>query len=519
MANSGTRGTSTAEERIDTRRYFDALRRSRGLIAGIVLALTATVVLVSIALPNNYRATTLLVFEEATSPFQTTDEGSVERRLATTQALLKTKGVLDTAASRLPPDARSDLGGAIESSVDANANIIRINATAGDPVHASQIANAVARAFLEERERVEADRIKRAREQLEAQIPLLENAPAAAEQIGAIRQRISELSVSEGAAGSDLQVAERAEPPSAPASPRPVRNGILAFFGALFLAVLIALGRDQLTPRVSSPRELGRLLDLPVLIDIPYVSGRRGRRRRLLSGVELEAYQTLRSSLELALPSGRRPHVILMTGALHAEGKTTATARLGWALAQAGEKVLLVSADLRVPRLHEMFGLELAPGLADVLAELDWDGDAPNAELLARATRTVIPHFDGRGRRGELHVIPSGTKPKDPGRLIAGPAMRAFLDTVRRADYDYVLVDAPPLLGIADSQALAREVDEILLVNRLDRLTLERVNELRDVLDRLALEPLGIIVIGGRGEISPYYLTTRPALVEGQEAR
>jgi Mrp family chromosome partitioning ATPase/capsular polysaccharide biosynthesis protein len=519
MATSGTRRSSTAEERIDTRRYFDALRRSRGLIAGVVLTLTAAVVLVSIALPEQYRATTLLVFEEATSPFATTDEGSVERRLATTERLLTTEDVLVKAARRLPPDARDELGGAIQSSVDADANIIRISATAEDPVHAAQIANAVARAFLEERERVEADRIKNAREQLEAQIPLLEGAPAAAEQIGAIRQRISELSVSEGAAGSDLQVAERATPPSAPASPRPVRNGVLAFFGALFLAVLIALGRDQLTPRVSSARELGRLLDLPVLIDIPYVSGRRGRRRRLLSGVELEAYQTLRSSLELALPSGRRPHVILMTGALHAEGKTTATARLGWALAQSGEKVLLVSADLRVPRLHEMFGLELGVGLADVLAELDWDGNAPNTELMSRATRTVIPHFDGRGRRGELHVIPSGTKPKDPGRLIAGPAMRAFLDTVRSSDYDYVLVDAPPLLGIADSQALAREVDEILLVNRLDRLTLERVNELRDVLDRLALEPLGIIVIGGRGEISPYYLTTRPALVEGQEAR
>lgn len=519
MAESGTRGRSTAEERIDTRRYFDAVRRSRGLIAGIVLALTGAVVAVSIALPDKFQATTLLVSEETSSPFVNTDESSVQRRLATTRSLLTTKGVLEKAAARLPRDARSGLGKAIESSVDANANIIRITATYDDAEHAAMIANAVARAFLEERQRLEAERIKRAREQLEAQIPLLENAPAAAQQIGALRQRISELSVNEGAAGSDLQVAERAESPSDPASPRPVRNGILAFFGALFLAILIALGRDQLTPRVSSPRELGRLLDLPVLIDIPYVSGRRGRRRRLLSGVELEAYQTLRSSLELALPGGRRPHVILMTGALHAEGKTTATARLGWALAQAGEKVLLVSADLRVPRLHEMFGLELGIGLADVLAELDWDGNEPNSELLSRATRTVIPHFDGRGRRGELHVIPSGTKPKDPGRLIAGPAMRAFLGTVRRADYDYVLVDAPPLLGIADSQALARDVDEILLVNRLDRLTLERVNELRDVLDRLATEPLGIIVIGGRGEISPYYLTTRPALVEGQEAR
>src|SRR5215203_5570726 len=125
MATSGTRGRSTAEERIDTRRYVDALRRSRGLIAGIVLALTAIVVLVSIALPERYQATTLLVFEEATSPFATTDEGSVQRRLATTRSLLATSGVLDKAAGRLPEDARSGLGGAIRSTVDSNANIIR----------------------------------------------------------------------------------------------------------------------------------------------------------------------------------------------------------------------------------------------------------------------------------------------------------------------------------------------------------------------------------------------------------
>jgi capsular exopolysaccharide synthesis family protein len=441
----------------------------------------------------------------------------VQRQLETTRNLLTTDAVLDRAARGLPPAAREDVGN-IESSVDANANIIRITAFSENPKYAAMIANQVADSFLQERTKFERERVENARERLEAQIGELENAPAAAEQIGAIRQRISELSVSEGAAGSDLQVAQSADVPSEPASPRPLRNAVLAFFGALFLAVLIALGRDQLTPRVGSSRELGRLLGLPVLIEIPYVSGRRGRRRRLLSGVELEAYQTLRSSLELALPADTRPHVILLTGALHAEGKTTATARLGWALAQAGERVLLVSADLRVPRLHEMFGLELGVGLADILAALDWDADAPKDELMQQAIRTVIPQLDGSARRGELQVIPSGAKAKDPGHLIAGPAMKAFLDEVRHYDYDYVLVDAPPLLGIADSQALARYVDEILLVNRLDRLTLERVAELRDVLDRLANEALGVVVIGGRGEISPYYLTTRPALVEGHQA-
>lgn len=517
MATSAARRPASTEERIDTRRYFDALKRSRGMIAAIVIALTALVVALSLVLPDKYQATTLLVFNEATSPFVSTDEASVQRQLETTRSLLTTDAVLNRAAVRLPPDARKDVGN-IVSSVDPTANIIRITATSEDPENAAAIANQVADSFLQERTKFERDRIQNARERLEAQIGELQDAPAAAEQIGAIRQRISELSVSEGAAGSDLQVAERADVPSQAASPRPLRNGVLALFGALFLAVLLALGRDQLTPRVGSARELGRLLGLPVLIEIPYVGGRRGRRRRLLSGVELEAYQTLRSSLELALPADRRPHVVLMTGALHAEGKTTATARLGWALAQAGQKVLLVSADLRVPRLHEMFELELGVGLADILAVLDWDAGETDEELMEHAIRTVIPQLDGRGRRGELHVIPSGAKAKDPGRLVAGPAMRRFLDEIRTYDYDYVLVDAPPLLGIADSQALARYVDEILLVNRLDRLTLERVSELRDVLDRLAQEPLGIVVIGGRGEISPYYLTARPALVEGQQA-
>jgi capsular exopolysaccharide synthesis family protein len=239
----------------------------------------------------------------------------------------------------------------------------------------------------------------------------------------------------------------------------------------------------------------------------------------VLSGVELEAYQTLRSSVELSMPADRRPHLLLLTGALHAEGKTTATARLGRALTQAGHRVLLVSADLRVPRLHEMFGLQLGAGLSDILAVLDWDASTFDDELLERATHVVVAQGQGKGRRGELHVITSGTKAKDPGRLIAGPAMKAFIEHVRGLDYDYVLIDAPPLLGIADSQALARHVDDILLVNRLDRLTLETVDELRDVIDRLHLRPLGIVVIGARGEISPYYMQRRPALFEEDEAQ
>jgi polysaccharide biosynthesis transport protein len=516
---SAGRREPAGEERVEVRRYLDALVRNRYMIAGVVAFITVLVVIISLILPNTYTATSRLVFESAASPFGETDSASTERQLATTEALLTSQQVLDRAAARVPGvSSGDDLEDKVSSSVEPEANIVNVSASDGDPDQAAKIANAVTAAFLSERATLERRRIARARQQLEAEIATLEGSPNAAVQIGAIRERISQLAVSEASAGSDLTVAERAQPPSAPASPRPVRNGVLAFFGALFLAVLVALGRDQLTPRVSGPRELGRLLDLPVLIGIPYVAGRAGR-RRMLSGVELEAYQTLRSALELSMPSDRSQHVLLMTGALHAEGKTTATARLGRALAQAGHHVLLVSADLRVPRLHEMFGLDLGVGLADILTVLDLESGEFDDELLDRATHVVVTQGQGKGRRGQLDVITSGTKPKDPGRLVAGPAMKAFLDHVRGLDYDYVLVDAPPLLGIADSQALARYVDEIVMVNRIDRMTLEHVEQLREVLDRLDLRPLGIVVIGARGEISPYYTQRRPSLFEEDEAQ
>jgi polysaccharide biosynthesis transport protein len=508
-----------AEERIEVRRYLDALSRNRWLIAAIVILMTGVVVVVSLALPNKYTATARLVFEDAASSLAPSDEASTRRQLATTERLLTSPQVLDSAAKQVPGAKNGDdLGGEVSSSVEQDANIINVSATDEDAARAATIANAVARSFLSERERLDRERIARARQQLEAEIANLEGQPNADVQIGAIRDRISELAVSEASAGSDLTIAERAEAPDAPSSPRPLRNGVLAFFGSLFLAVFIVLGRDQLTPRVSGTRELSRLLDVPVLVGVPFVGGRR-RRRRVLSGVELEAYQTLRSALELSLPADRRPHVLLVTGALHAEGKTTATARLGSALAQAGHRVLLISADLRVPRLHEMFGLPLDVGLSDILAVLDWDTGVFDEDLLARSIHELIAPMHDKGRRGELHVITSGSKVKDPGRLIAGPAMTSLLEHLRAADYDYILVDAPPLLGIADSQALARHVDDVVLVTRPDRLTLEHVDELRSVIDRLHLRPIGIVVIGARGEISPYYMQRRPSLFEEDEAQ
>ncbi len=508
------------DESVDVRRYLDAIRRNGRLILAIVLLVSGVVLAVSLLLPSTYKASTQLVFDPTAAGLDS-DAESTTRQLATTNALVTSPRVLQQAAQELEGEDEESLEGKVESQVDpdaSQANIIEVTASDEDARQAADIANAVSDTFVTERVEIERDRIASARSRLQQEIDRLEASPSpsATAEIAAIRERLSQLTVSEGSAGSDLQVAGRAEVPSSPTSPRPLRNVILALFGSLVLGVLIALARDQLSPRISDPRELGRLLGVRVLAGIPYVRGTKLQRRvRLLSGAEAEAYETLRTSFELMVPPDAHS-VVLITGAVHGEGKTTVSSRLGKSLVRAGHRVLLVSADLRVPRLHELFSLELGVGLSDILTEAQWE----NADLdavIGKAIRVIIERGEGDGRHGSLHVITSGSQAKDPGQLIAGPGLPVAIDALHRRDYDYILLDAPPLLGIADATMLARQADHTILVNRLDRLTVYRAADLRELLDTMERPPLGTVVIGARSEVSPYYLGRRPALMQEPE--
>lgn len=486
---------SVGEQPIEVRRHLDALRRARWFILAFVTAVTVTAVVVSLLLPENYRATATIVLEESLSPFGSSDVETVQRRLETIQQLLGTNQVLDGAAERVPGETRNSLEDSVTSSVDNSSNIIRISAEADDPEQAAAIANAVAQTFLESQEASERARLAEARRQLTQELNRLRSAGARPEEIEAVRQRISELTVSEVSAGSELELAQAAEPPDEPFSPRPVRNGLLALFASLFLAVLIALGRDLLVPRAGSARELSRLLNLPVLAGIPYVSRRFNRRRtNMLTAVANEAYQTLQASVRFELPPDRQ-RVILVSSALEGEGKTHVSSGLGRALARVGHKTLIVCADLRFPTLHNQFGLARSPGLSDVLEGIGHNGQHPD-EAVADALKSPVHTY---GRIGDnLKILTSGTGSHDPSALLFGTALDRFFAAVAKLDFSYVIVDGPPLLGIADAHALAQRADGILVVCRLDRSTLEDAIETSDLLDRLDARPLGLVVVGVR---------------------
>lgn len=497
QTGSSRRPSTDDESRIDARRYLAAIRRSRNLIIAIVLGVTVTVVVVSMLLPKTYQAETTLVLDVNDPVIGVSDTETVIRQLQTLDAQVDSLPVRTAVADELGLASPDDLEGQIDSAVDPEANLITISATDRDPADAAEIANTVADEFIKLDSERQRESLRTQLRQANAQLAQAGpgEAQAVEDQIGALRAQISSQS-------TELTVIEAAEVPDSPHSPRPLRNGILAFFAALFLGLIIALVRDQLKPGITSARELSRMTGLPILAALPYVGTRFTRNQKITSAIEHEAYQSLAAGLRLTLPPGSG-RIILITSSVHGEGKTTVASRVGRMLAQSGSRTLLISADLRWPRMHELFDLDVEPGLSEVLSHAATSGVDPG--LIPAAAHKVMERRTG----AELSVLTSGGKPRDPATLLGSQVAKELFESVRGLDFDYVIIDGPPILGIADIQALARIADDLILVSRLDRITVENLTDAIEFLDRQPIEKLGHVVIGSSVDVSPYYLSAR----------
>jgi Mrp family chromosome partitioning ATPase len=510
MERSGRYGGASADDaRIDTQRYLGALKRNRTLMAVIVVVITLVVLLISLALSKSYTANATIVYNPESVLLGAPDAEATQRQLSTLSTLFTTPRTEAAAAEAVPGQTPESIDKAVSISVATEANLIEVKASDGDAATAAAIANAVAKAFLAVQADEKKEQLAATQAGLEAQIEAIGETGAAGseEQLDALQKRINQLEVQSASAGTELQLGEEATVPDSPSSPQPVRNTVIAFVAGIFLAVLVALGRDQLAPGLSDPREVSRLLRAPVLASIPYVGRRVGKNRAAAPAVEHEAYQSLSASLQTLRPPGDKPKVILMTSAVHAEGKSTATSRLGRALALSGHRVLLISGDLRWPELHNCFDVEREPGLVDLLEKLN-GGLSLEPALLEVAKLVPLPPSGGR-KPGRLRLITSGVPTDDPATLLSSAVTESFFEQLQESDYDYVLIDGPPALGVADVQPLVAHADEVILVTRLDRVKVADLVNLGELLGRFGAAPFGLVVIGARVDVSPYYLGER----------
>jgi len=473
------------EQPIDVGRYANALRRSKVLIAAIVIAVTAIVLLLSLALPKTYSAQATILFDESQSVASATPTTDAARQLATIQKLLVTRDVLTRSARRLPGETVNSLAGKISASVDPEANIVTITADAPKPQRAARIANTVAAAFLARERAAELAGIRSAEARLRAQITALKGTPGAKAQTALIRERLSELSLGEATAGSELQLADAAVPPSRADSPRPVRNAAFAFVAALFIAMLVALGRERIAPRIGEPRELERLTGYPILTEIP--KARRHFRDAQAALRERDSYDALAAVVAAQLPP-RRQHILMLTSPETDKAKARVTAGLSRALAQAGETALVIDADLRRPALEQLFGMEPAPGLSEILAAAR-QGDTETAGEMI-----VEPATSASSRRtGSLAVLGAG-EAASPA-LVTPDALGILFAELGRSGFTCVVFNGPPFVGYPESRLWARHTDAVIVVSRPERLHPSDAIELRNQLDLVETPVLGHVVM------------------------
>jgi Mrp family chromosome partitioning ATPase len=375
------------------------------------------------------------------------------------------------------------------------------------------VANAVAAAYLTRSRQVEQGQVSAARARLARELLRLRTTPGGAAQTPAIQERLSELTVNEASAGSELQLAQAARPPTAAYSPRPLRNTLFAFFGAVFVAVFVVFAREHFAPRIGG-RALGHLLGVPVLAGVPVSAATPPsnvrRRGRVADRDGRDFFAALRIALELQLPSGAQ-HSLLVAGGAYGQGSAGVAAGLARALAAAGYRTVLVDGDVRNPAVHEF--VDRAPGssLRDAFALLatpktNGDGKSDVAEALDRA------RVDDR-----LWALVGPGEHDDGATLPSMETVEALFDELRRRDFDYAIVAGPPLSGL-DGQMLARFTDFTLVVGRPDRLRSEDAHDLRALIQLHGSDVLGLVVVGDSASVSTRLPGPLPHNADGRRA-
>lgn len=402
-------------------------------------------------------------------------------------------------------------------------SVVDVTAQAGNPTTATQDANTYAKVYSDNRKQELVDDLLSASTQLQARIADLDTQIAAVQRpltdlgnqlanttkpdarlslqsrLDSLQSEVAgrqssvnarrtayanqldqlQLAVNSTVTGG-AQVVSAATEPSAPVSPHPARTGAIALGIGTVLGIGLAFIFDQLDDRIRSKEQLEALTGLPNLGLLPSVrSWRRAATPNVIletaNSAAAEAYRSLRTAVQfIGIESPGQ--VIHVTSASAADGKTTSVVNLGAALAQAGKRVIIVDADLRRPKISRVFGIEGDLGLTNVLLG---EGDLADS---------VVPVKD----HPQLAVLSSGPVPPNPSEML-GLRRFAKLIATLRAESDYVLIDSPPVLPVADAQIVSAVAEVTLLVVKADKSAEKDVRRAIELLRQVDASLVGTI--------------------------
>ncbi|HEU4891939.1 MAG TPA: polysaccharide biosynthesis tyrosine autokinase [Vicinamibacterales bacterium] len=265
-----------------------------------------------------------------------------------------------------------------------------------------------------------------------------------------LMQRAKETSVSSELKSSNIRVIDKAERPRDAVFPRKGLNMLLGLVSGAVLAIGLTFFFEYLDSRLKTPEEVKAHLGLPALGMVPALAPQswKGREPLIHIGVPpgfAEAFRTIRTNvLFSSAEEGARALVITSTGP--GEGKTTVASNLAIGFAQAGQRVLLIDADMRRPRVHEVFGRRQEPGLSNVMVG--------NAKASQSVHKTGVPG---------LWLLAAGHLPPNPAELLGSQRFRDFVTSLKE-HFDLILIDSPPVMAVTDAVIAAHAANGVVFV-------------------------------------------------------
>lgn len=404
-----------------------------------------------------------ITLSEASEPFQ-------EPNLSTEERLALSTPVAELVVDRLElTETPLDLLRSLTVEPVPGAEILIFIYEHPDPAVAAQRSQAFADSYLELRQQRVAQHVSTSLEALQEDISTLTGKISRlTRQISATKKPargvlqtraslLTSLLVRKELAALELltdaqvgRIVESAALPSSPSRPNHRLNVVLGLVLGLLLGAGQAVLRGRLSRRIWSIEELETIIQVPVLGAIPSVFTWKRRRTMLLitdpkaPQVVIEAFRLLRESVIVAA-SARAAKVLLVTSVDRGEGRSSTAANLAIALTKVGKRVVLVSADFRGSGLDDVLMFSDRPGLIDVLS-----GRIPLQNAL-------VSHGTG------MRILPRGRQVDDPADLVGSAGAKQLLDYLRQ-DADFVILDSPPISGVADTVALAPSTDGVILV-------------------------------------------------------
>jgi polysaccharide biosynthesis transport protein len=322
----------------------------------------------------------------------------------------------------------------------------------------------------------------------EAQRELERQLQAAQSTYETLLTRLQEIQVAENQIVANARLVSAARPPEEPASNRLLLLG--SGVVGLLLAIAMAFATDLVDRSIKTVKEAKEAFKHTLLGVIPLIKERKGYllpghsvsptprviSRDLPASPVVDAYQMLQANLKF-LSSDKKLKQVVVTSSVAQEGKSEVAANLAMAIAQVGQRVLLVDADMRNPIQHHVWNLNNTIGLSNVLVE------QTTLDLVIQSVDT------------NLDVLPAGVLPPNPVALLNSNRMAALCDRLA-ADYDFVLFDTPALAGTADAAVLGQLTDGILLVVRPNVVSFSSAKAAQEFLAQSGQHVLGFVVNG-----------------------